>query len=193
MELSPLFPHMLPVLSCPVLSFGPWHILCCVSPLRAPRAVAPEIIQLNPPQFTSDIWAVGCTIVELLTGSPPYFNLIPMQALFRIVQDQYPPLPEDISDELRQFLRDCFTKDPSERPSAQQLLNHRWFREVFRSSARDMESEDNHARDMAEVKHHQQAWNLVAPPPRASLPRSFFSWFLVLLLPPLFPSPHTAA
>jgi serine/threonine protein kinase len=34
----------------------------------------------------SDIWSVGCTVIELLTCSPPYYELQPMPALFRIVQ-----------------------------------------------------------------------------------------------------------
>lgn len=34
----------------------------------------------------SDIWSVGCTVIELLTCIPPYFDLQPMPALFRIVQ-----------------------------------------------------------------------------------------------------------
>ena len=41
----------------------------------------------------SDIWSVGCTVIELLKGSPPYSELPPMPALFRIVQDDHPPLP----------------------------------------------------------------------------------------------------
>lgn len=36
-------------------------------------------------------------MIELLTGEPPYFDLAPMPALFRIVQDDHPPLPPDIS------------------------------------------------------------------------------------------------
>ena len=34
----------------------------------------------------SDIWSVGCLAIELLTGSPPYSELQPMSALFRVVQ-----------------------------------------------------------------------------------------------------------
>lgn len=34
----------------------------------------------------SDIWSVGCTVIELLTCIPPYYDLQPMPALFRIVQ-----------------------------------------------------------------------------------------------------------
>lgn len=39
----------------------------------------------------SDIWSVGCLIVEVLSGNPPYFELQPMSALFRIVQVRGPP------------------------------------------------------------------------------------------------------
>jgi serine/threonine protein kinase len=60
--------------------------------------VAPEIIEMSGHQGTAcDIWSVGCTVVELLTGSPPYFDLQPMPALFRIVQDEHPPLPDNLS------------------------------------------------------------------------------------------------
>jgi serine/threonine protein kinase len=37
----------------------------------------------------SDIWSVGCTVIELLTCVPPYYDLQPMPALFRIVQVAY--------------------------------------------------------------------------------------------------------
>lgn len=39
----------------------------------------------------SDIWSVGCLIIELLTGYPPYYDLQPMSALFRIVQVRCEP------------------------------------------------------------------------------------------------------
>jgi serine/threonine protein kinase len=42
--------------------------------------------------------SLGCTLIELLTGKPPYAELIAMSALFRIVEDDYPPLPSKISD-----------------------------------------------------------------------------------------------
>ena len=44
-----------------------------------------------------DLRSVGCTIIELLTGDPPYFELAPVSAMFRIVSDEQPPLPEGTS------------------------------------------------------------------------------------------------
>ena len=49
-----------------------------------------------------------------------------MAALFRIVQDDYPPLPEGISQALRDFLLLCFQKEPVMRSSAAKLLEHPW-------------------------------------------------------------------
>lgn len=37
-----------------------------------PNWMAPEIIELNGASPKSDIWSLACTIIELLTGRPPY-------------------------------------------------------------------------------------------------------------------------
>ncbi|ORY07966.1 kinase-like protein [Basidiobolus meristosporus CBS 931.73] len=91
-----------------------------------PNWMAPEIIELQGASTASDIWSLGCTIVELLTGKPPYYDLMPLTALFRIVEDDCPPLPENISDKMRSFLLQCFQKDPSMRPTARELYRHDW-------------------------------------------------------------------
>jgi hypothetical protein len=70
--------------------------------------------------------SVGCLIIELLTGKPPYFDLPAVAAIFRIVSDDYPPLPEGISQALRDFLFNCFQKEPVMRSSAAKLLDHPW-------------------------------------------------------------------
>lgn len=93
-----------------------------------PYWMAPEIIEMTQVTPASDIWSVGCLIVELLTGSPPYFEMQPMSALFRIVSDEHPPLPDSLSPLAEDFLRKCFQKDPKMRPDAQALLQHEWLK-----------------------------------------------------------------
>lgn len=44
------------------------------------------------------------------------------------LQDDYPPLPDGISEALRDFLLQCFRKEPLLRKSAQELLKHPWLK-----------------------------------------------------------------
>jgi serine/threonine protein kinase len=48
--------------------------------------------------------------------------------MFRIVEDDCPPIPERFSDPLVAFLKECFHKDPGRRPSAEQLFEHEWLK-----------------------------------------------------------------
>ena len=67
--------------------------------------------------------------MELLTGYPPYFEMVAMSAIYKMVNDGCPPLPDDITDNAADFLRKCFIFNPDERPSAQDLRNHPWILE----------------------------------------------------------------
>jgi serine/threonine protein kinase len=67
------------------------------SVVGTPYWMAPEVIELSGATTASDIWSLGCTVIELLDGKPPYHKLQPMPALFRIVNDDHPPLPEGAS------------------------------------------------------------------------------------------------
>lgn len=104
------------------------------SVVGTPYWMAPEIIEMKGGQSPAcDIWSVGCTVIELLTGKPPYFDLPQMTALFKIVQDDLPPLPDFISAPCEDFLRECFQKDPIRRPPAEKLLKHAWLKDAAKS------------------------------------------------------------
>jgi serine/threonine protein kinase len=90
--------------------------------------MAPEIIQLDGPCTASDIWSLGCVMIEMMTGNPPYASLNPMSAMFHIVQDPFMPIPGFISDSGKDFLDKCLQKDPFQRWNASQLLQHPWIR-----------------------------------------------------------------
>lgn len=96
--------------------------------IRSSITVAPEVIKLEKATYASDIWSLACTVVELLTGKPPYANMLAMTAMFKIVEDDMPPLPKGCSPELQDFLGLCFAKDPRHRPSADALFEHTWLR-----------------------------------------------------------------
>ncbi|MCJ1232217.1 hypothetical protein MMC14_000166 [Varicellaria rhodocarpa] len=105
------------------------------SVVGTPYWMAPEVIELSGATTASDIWSLGCTVIELLDGKPPYHKLQPMQALYRIANDDHPPLPEGASPVVRDFLMQCFQKDPNLRVSARKLLKHAWIVSAKRSDA----------------------------------------------------------
>ncbi|KAI0683103.1 kinase-like protein [Earliella scabrosa] len=102
----------------------------------SPYWMAPEVIEQSGATTASDIWSVGCTVIELLEGRPPYHFLDPMPALFRIVQDDCPPIPEGASPIVKDFLYHCFQKDCNLRVSAKKLLRHPWMLAVRKQAAR---------------------------------------------------------
>lgn len=106
------------------------------SVVGSPYWMAPEIIEQSGATTASDIWSVGATVIELLEGKPPYHFLDPMPALFRIVQDDCPPIPEGVSPVVKDFLYHCFQKDCNLRVSAKKLLRHPWMMQARRQLGR---------------------------------------------------------
>jgi len=96
----------------------------------SPFWMAPELIKMNSSSTHCDIWSLACTINELLTGFPPYFDNSGITALYRMVFDEHPPFPSDISKDLEDFMRQCWQKDFMKRPSAEELLQHPWIRKA---------------------------------------------------------------
>ncbi|CAG8611906.1 10892_t:CDS:2, partial [Dentiscutata erythropus] len=124
----------------------------------SPYWMAPEIIELSGATTSSDIWSVGCVVVELLEGKPPYHHLDPMPALFRIVQDEHPPLPETASPVVKDFLMQCFQKDSNLRVSAKKLLKHPWIISIQKKSG-DTLQQPKVPTEYAEAVKSVQEWN----------------------------------
>ncbi|KAK6073529.1 hypothetical protein SCUP515_06864 [Seiridium cupressi] len=122
-----------------------------------PYWMAPEIIELSGATPASDIWSLGCTVIELLQGKPPYHHLQAMPALFAIVNDDHPPLPEGVSSAARDFLIQCFQKDPNLRVSARKLLKHNWIVGCRRSDAPVAKAPANFSQAVEEVKQWNKA------------------------------------
>lgn len=68
-------------------------------------------------------------MVEMLTCNPPWHEFEAMAAIYKIATADFPKyeLPKHVSEEMQQLLRCCFQKDASQRPSAEDLLNMRFF------------------------------------------------------------------
>ncbi|XP_054788911.1 mitogen-activated protein kinase kinase kinase 1-like [Prosopis cineraria] len=88
--------------------------------------MAPEVVKGKNQGYglPADIWSLGCTVLEMLTGQIPYSNLEWMQALFRIGKGERPPVPDSLSKDATDFILQCLQVNPDDRPTATKLLNH---------------------------------------------------------------------
>ncbi|XP_021817531.1 mitogen-activated protein kinase kinase kinase ANP1-like isoform X2 [Prunus avium] len=91
-----------------------------------PYWMAPEVILQTGHSFSADIWSVGCTVIEMATGKPPWSQQYQeVAALFHIgTTKSHPPIPEHLSFEAKDFLLKCLQKEPNLRPVASELLQH---------------------------------------------------------------------
>ncbi|KAJ4962080.1 hypothetical protein NE237_021990 [Protea cynaroides] len=91
-----------------------------------PYWMAPEVILQTGQSFSADIWSVGCTVIEMATGKPPWSEQYQeVAALFHIgTTKSHPPIPEHLSLETKEFLLKCLHKEPDLRPAASELLQH---------------------------------------------------------------------
>jgi len=51
--------------------------------------------------------------------------------MYRIVEDDLPPIPDACSEEMRDFLMQCFKKNPVDRPRAEMLFEHPWLKQTL--------------------------------------------------------------
>ncbi|KAJ8077705.1 hypothetical protein PM082_002138 [Marasmius tenuissimus] len=92
------------------------------------RWLAPELLIPKPSSVTtrqSDIYAYGCVCYEIFAGRVPFYDLIDSAVLIAVyVEKQHPSRPAELDDDdLWKLLTSCWNYDPSNRPTAADLLN----------------------------------------------------------------------
>ncbi|RVE57947.1 hypothetical protein OJAV_G00204420 [Oryzias javanicus] len=111
-----------------------------------PFWMAPEVIKQSSYDSKADIWSLGITAIELAKGEPPHSELHPMKVLFLIPKNNPPTLEGNYSRALKEFIEACLNKDPSFRPTAKELLKHRYIMKHARRTTFLTELIDRHNR-----------------------------------------------
>jgi serine/threonine protein kinase len=110
-------------------SCKPFDIESSTNELKGtPQWMAPEVIKglkLTTGWIKADIWSVGCTLVEVLTGKIPYFYYEnPMTAMFHIANGKLPIEDYfDLSRRAKAFVLNCCALNPNLRQDVKDLLS----------------------------------------------------------------------
>lgn len=99
--------------------------------------MAPERIQGQPYSVTCDVWSLGLTILEVAQGRFPFesdkvnTNIAPIE-LLTVILTFSPHLKDEPENNIlwskafKSFIEYCLKKEPRERPSPRQMINHPW-------------------------------------------------------------------
>ncbi|XP_014299270.1 serine/threonine-protein kinase 17B [Microplitis demolitor] len=98
--------------------------------LGTPDYVAPEVLNYEPISLATDMWSVGVLLYVLLTGCSPFGGDTKQETFCNISRcrlDFPDDLFEDVSEEARDLMRKLMVKDPSQRLTVTECLQHPWF------------------------------------------------------------------
>lgn len=119
--------------------------------IGTPFWMAPEVIEEIGYDCVADIWSLGITALEMAEGvssqiinkicndikyfyfkKPPYGDIHPMRAIFMIPTKPPPSFrePDRWTPEFIEFVSGCLVKNPEERATATDLLQHEFIRNV---------------------------------------------------------------
>ncbi|KAL1215021.1 Mitogen-activated protein kinase kinase kinase 20 [Cardamine amara subsp. amara] len=82
--------------------------------------------------YGSDVWAYGCTVLEMLTGECVWkeYGKLGWESMVSLVgeSDVVPRIPDYFSEKAKDFLSKCLERDPVKRWSVDSLLEHQFLK-----------------------------------------------------------------
>ena len=156
--------------------------------------MAPERISGGKYSYPSDMWSLGLSIFACAIGRMPLPVNDGYWGVVHAVQQLPSPKLEDygtFSRELCDFMDHFLKKDPSQRPSASQLLSHPFLRKHMSASAAapPLKDEQQARQELEMVKTKYHEWHAS----RHTNPPTFDTAKYTLLAKQLGLSPETVA
>ncbi|MQM10165.1 hypothetical protein Taro_043047 [Colocasia esculenta] len=90
-----------------------------------------EFVEKSEYEPMSDVWSLGCVVSKMATGMSAWrygeratTSATVLLLLYINFDEEFPEIPEELSEEGRDFLGRCFMRKPSERLTVEMLLGH---------------------------------------------------------------------
>ncbi|XP_041347923.1 serine/threonine-protein kinase 36-like isoform X2 [Gigantopelta aegis] len=113
-----------------------FNTLVLTSIKGTPLYMSPELVEEKPYDHTADLWALGCILYELFTGTPPFFTTSIFQLVNMIIKDPV-KWPKNMSVHFKDFLQGLLNKNPKGRLSWPDLLHHPFVTDDVKVSEED--------------------------------------------------------
>ena len=98
--------------------------------------MAPELVKNQEYDSKVDIWALGVLTYIIMTGTEPFkgHNQAEVFEAIKKKKLNYEPLKDFYmkGQHIRSFLVECFASSPENRPTAEQLLQHPWLKDMVK-------------------------------------------------------------
>lgn len=121
-----------------------------------PQYLAPECVNHGVQEASSDIWALGCTVLIMLTGKLPWDTISGSKEyedlLSQIGSESVPDIPDEMSNAAKDFLKCCFAINPMDRMTAEALLDHPFLVELDERDSSHVRVSKEAANDAKRIK-----------------------------------------
>ena len=95
--------------------------------------MSPEVMNVDHASPASDIWGIGVITYQLLSGGiSPFFAVNRYRTMSKIKEVDYGLDQAELcktSDEAKDFISRLLLKDPNQRLTATQCLEHQWLKD----------------------------------------------------------------
>lgn len=91
-----------------------------------PYYIAPEVLDESYNR-QCDVWSLGVSLYQLLTGNMPFDGNTPKQVFGKIKSGKF-DMPDNLSDECKDLISKMLIVNPKKRISVEQALQHPWIK-----------------------------------------------------------------